>query len=66
MKSSNNCNCDNLVKRKVTDTIPIAGRMVKVKDAPARVCQDCGEFHFEGRYLLNLERKIKNREKQAA
>lgn len=66
MKSSTNCECKKLVKRKVTDTLPIAGRMVKVVDAPARVCLDCGEIHFEGKYLLELERKILGRSKQAA
>jgi YgiT-type zinc finger domain-containing protein len=67
MKSNKNCNCENLVKRKVTDTLPIAGQMVKVENAPARVCQDCGEVHFEGRFLLDLEKKLINtREKQAA
>jgi YgiT-type zinc finger domain-containing protein len=66
MKSNNNCNCENLVKRKVTDTIPIAGQMVKVTDAPARVCADCGEIHFEGRFILDLEKKLRKHEKQAA
>jgi YgiT-type zinc finger domain-containing protein len=66
MKSNKNCNCENLVKQKITDTIPIAGRMVKVKGAPARVCQDCGEVHFEGRFLLDLEKTLTLREKQVA
>jgi YgiT-type zinc finger domain-containing protein len=66
MKLNNNCNCENLVKRKVTDTIPIAGQMVKVTDAPARVCADCGEIHFEGRFILDLEKKLLKREKQPA
>ncbi len=66
MKSNKNCNCENLVKRKVTDTIPIAGRMIKVVDAPARVCLDCGEVNFEGRFLLDLEKTLALRERQAA
>ncbi len=66
MKSNNNCNCENTVKRKVTDTIPIAGQMVKVTDAPARVCADCGEIYFEGRFILDLEKKLFKREKKAA
>jgi YgiT-type zinc finger domain-containing protein len=66
MKSNKNCNCEVLVKREVTDTLPIAGRMVKVENAPARVCQDCGEVHFEGRFLLDLEKKLLKQEKQAA
>jgi YgiT-type zinc finger domain-containing protein len=67
MKSSKSCSHDNLIKQKVTDTLPIAGQMVKVKDALALVCQDCGEVHFEGRYILDLEKKLTSaREKQAA
>jgi YgiT-type zinc finger domain-containing protein len=66
MKSNKNCKHENLVEKKVTDTLPIAGRMVKVKDAPARVCQKCGEIHFEGRFLLDLEKSLTAREKQAA
>ncbi len=66
MKSNKNCNCDKLVKRKVTDTISIAGRMVKVENVPVLVCQDCGEIHFEGRYLINLEKDIISRERKAA
>lgn len=67
MKSNKSCNCENLVEQKVTDTIPIAGQMVKVKDAPALVCEDCGEVHFDGRFILDLEKKLVTaREKQAA
>ena len=66
MKHSTNCNCEKLKLEKVTKFIRIARRRVLVKDAPARVCQDCGEIHFEGRYLLNLEKELEKREKQAA
>jgi hypothetical protein len=40
--------------------------MVKVTDAPARVCPDCGEIHFEGRFILDLEKQLLKREKKAA
>jgi hypothetical protein len=40
--------------------------MVKVTDAPARVCADCGEIYFEGRFILDLEKKLFKREKKAA
>ena len=66
MKSNKDCNCKNLVKRKITDIIPIAGQMVKVENAPALVCEDCAEIHFEGRFLLDLEKKLSTREKKAA
>jgi YgiT-type zinc finger domain-containing protein len=66
MKSNKDCKHEIMIERKVTDTMPIAGRMVKVKDAPARVCESCGEVHFEGRFLLNLEKSLIERKKQAA
>lgn len=61
-----NCPCENLVKRKVTEIIPLAGQAVKVVDAPARVCLDCGEIHFDGKFILDLEKKLLRRAKQAA
>lgn len=61
-----NCPCEKLVKRKVTELIPLAGQIVKVVDAPARVCLDCGEIHFEGRFILDLEEKLLKQQKQAA
>jgi YgiT-type zinc finger domain-containing protein len=51
---------------KVTRNIRIAGVNILVKDIPARVCRDCGEVHFEGRFLLDLEEELSEREKQAA
>ena len=53
-----NCGCKNQKREKVTMEIPIAGTKVLVKDAPARVCQDCGEIYFDGKYLLELEKKL--------
>lgn len=66
MKSSNNCNCENLKRALVTKTIRIGSQSVKVENAPAQVCQDCGEIHFDGRYILDLEKKLELQEKQAA
>ncbi len=60
------CQCEKLVERKITNTIPLGGEMVKVEDAPARVCLDCGEIYFDGRYIVNLEKKLLRRAKQAA
>jgi YgiT-type zinc finger domain-containing protein len=65
MELNKSCSHENLIKQKVTDILLIAGRMVKVEDAPARVCADCGEIHFEGRFLLDLEKRLLKREKQA-
>ncbi len=66
MKSSTNCNHENMKREKVTQFIRIAGQDVLVENAPARVCQDCGEIHFEGRFLLNVEKKLLRQRKQAA
>jgi YgiT-type zinc finger domain-containing protein len=66
MESNKSCSHENLIKQKVTDILPIAGQTVKVKDAPAWVCAECGEVHFEGRFLLDLEKRLAARKKQAA
>jgi YgiT-type zinc finger domain-containing protein len=64
MKSD--CACKKLKRERVTKDICIGGQTVQVVNAPARVCQDCGEIHFEGRFLLDLEKKIHRQQKQAA
>ena len=67
MKSSTECNCENQKPEKVTKVIKIGGQSVLVEDAPARICRDCGEIYFEGRFLLDLEKQLlETREKQAA
>lgn len=66
MKSSSSCECKKLVKRKVTDIIPIAGMMIEVIDAPALVCEECGEVQFDGKYILDLEKKLLKQQRQAA
>ncbi len=66
MKSLNNCECEKLVEIKVDDIIPIAGIMIEVRAAPALVCQDCGEIQFDGKYILDLEKKVRQQQQQAA
>ncbi len=66
MKYSTDCNCENMKREKVSQIIRIAGQDILVENAPARVCQDCGEIHFEGRFLINLEKKLKRQQKQVA
>jgi YgiT-type zinc finger domain-containing protein len=51
-----NCKCENQKREKITKKIPIGGTIVLVENAPARVCQDCGEIYFDGKYLLELEK----------
>lgn len=66
MKSLTKCGCKKLRRTKVSKTIRIANQSVDIQDAPARICDDCGEIHFEGRFLLDLEKKLERLEKQAA
>ena len=66
MKYSTDCDCDTLIKTKVTDIIPIAGIMVEVKDAPALVCENCGEIQYDGKFILDLEKKLLRQQKQYA
>ncbi len=66
MKDSSKCACENLKETKVSQFIKIAGQEIFVENIPARVCDDCGEAHLEGRFLLDLEKKLLRRQKQAA
>jgi YgiT-type zinc finger domain-containing protein len=61
-----NCKCENQKRETVTKKIPIGGTIVLVENAPARVCQDCGEIYFDGKYLLELEKKLAQRKPQPA
>ncbi|HEX6279750.1 MAG TPA: YgiT-type zinc finger protein [Pyrinomonadaceae bacterium] len=56
---SKTCNCGgHMVRRKVSRTIPLAGRRVRVEDVPASVCDECGEIYLDGPTLLRLEKKL--------
>ncbi len=66
MKSSANCDHKKMKRQKVSQFMRIAGQDVFLENAPARVCPECGETHFEGRYLLNVEKKVLRQQKQVA
>ena len=58
--------CEKFTREKVTKEIPIAGTKVLVQDAPADVCVKCGSIYFDGRYLLELEKKLLKLKPQTA
>ena len=64
MKPSIDCYCKNFTSRKVTKEIPIAGKKILVEDHLAKVCDDCGEIYFDGKFILDLEKQVKSREKK--
>ncbi len=66
MKDSSKCECEKMKETKVSQFIKIAGQEIFVENIPARVCADCGEVQFEGRFILDLEKELLKREKQAA
>jgi YgiT-type zinc finger domain-containing protein len=43
---------------KVTRTVPLAGKQVKVENVKASVCSDCGEVYLDGPSLLKIESKL--------
>jgi YgiT-type zinc finger domain-containing protein len=59
MKYGSCCDCENFIESKVTDTIRVNGCQVELKNAPAKICRDCGEIHIEARFLLDLVEKTK-------
>ncbi len=60
---SNNCEHEKMRLQKVSKVIRIGKQSVKVENAPARVCPDCGEIYFDGRFILNLEKKLERQQK---
>jgi YgiT-type zinc finger domain-containing protein len=61
-----NCSCRNTKPAKVTKEIRVAGTTVLVQDAPVNICQTCGEIYFDGKYIMELSKKIKKSEIQPA
>ncbi len=45
-------------KTRLSKTVPIAGRRIKVENVEAFVCEECGEVYFDGPTLLKLESKL--------
>ena len=58
--------CKKFTREKITKEIPIGGTKVLVQDAPADVCVKCGSIYFDGRYILELEKKVKKAQHQPA
>jgi YgiT-type zinc finger domain-containing protein len=58
MKNFMDCSCRNQKRKKVTKEIRLAGTTVLLENVTAWECQDCGEFYFDGKYLMDLERKL--------
>jgi YgiT-type zinc finger domain-containing protein len=57
-----NCKCGGkMTQAKVTRTIPLAGKNVKVENIKAFVCEECGETYLDGPSLLKLESKLMKR-----
>ena len=56
--------CEKFTREKITKEIPIAGTKVLVQDAPADVCVKCGSTYIDGKYLLELEKKVKKAQLQ--
>jgi YgiT-type zinc finger domain-containing protein len=52
------CYCKNTKREKVTREIPLAGKKVLLKNVMARVCQDCGEHFYNGKFILKLQKKL--------
>lgn len=48
----------NFKSEKITKTISIAKQEILIKDAPAKICRDCGEVAINGKYILDLEKKL--------
>ena len=53
------CDCGGAMKKmRVSKTIPLAGRRVKVENVQAFACEKCSEVYFDGPTLVKLESKL--------
>ena len=53
------CDCGGtMTLRRVSKTITLAGRKVRVENVEAFVCAKCGETYIDGPTLLKLEAKL--------
>lgn len=43
---------------KLSHTVPLAGRNVKVENIKASVCEACGEIYLDGPSLLKIESRL--------
>lgn len=43
---------------KLSRTIPLAGRDVKVENIKGSVCEDCGDVYLDGPSILEIEARI--------
>jgi len=56
---SASCECGGTkTRRRVSKSIPLAGRVVRVENVFASVCEMCGEVFLDGPTLLKLESKL--------
>lgn len=55
----NICECGGEMKdARISRTIPLAGRRIRVEDVPGTKCEKCGEIYFDGPTLMKLESKL--------
>ncbi|HEX8735090.1 MAG TPA: YgiT-type zinc finger protein [Pyrinomonadaceae bacterium] len=56
------CDCGGVMEsKKVTKKIPFGKEEILLEDVDAKVCQKCAEIYFDGKMILAIESKIKER-----
>ena len=57
------CHCGTSTERKIiSKKIPVGKQNVPLKNVEADVCPNCGEIYFDGKMILDISKKIKEKE----
>ena len=56
----------NLDKENITHTVDVNGHRIIIKDMPANICKQCGEYYIENNATLNINKIIEEEKKNNA
>jgi YgiT-type zinc finger domain-containing protein len=56
----------DLVQGRVNHIVDLDGHIIIIKDVPAKVCKQCGEYFFENDIALKVEKIVEEARKNKA
>lgn len=56
----------NLIEGKVNHIIDFEGHIIIIKEVPANICKQCGEYFIENEIALKLEKIVEEAKKNKA
>lgn len=56
----------NMIKENINHIVDFKGNIIIIKDVPANVCKQCGEYFIENDVAMKLEKAIEEVKKNKA